>query len=389
MIRHTKHIILLLIIFAASGCIDEYDPEFKSDFERLLVVEGNIHQGAGPFRVRLSYTVPVDQPNNIPGTGFEVIIIDDLGHEFNLIYTGDGYYEGEPSGFEAEVGRKYKLHLFSPETGKTYESSWETIGEPVQIETVYTQAESHEDPDFNHNLQGLQFYLNTGDFATDTTYFMWELIETYKYYSNYALAFIYDGEMKEAQTPDSLYVCYRTDAINNIFTRGTADLAQNSLSGYPLHFVDTETKRLMARYSILVRQHVISGKAHLFWKEVNELINNNATLFASQPYQIQGNIRNINNDSEVVLGYFSASGVSEKRIFIDRPSALDFYYPLTCELYTQNLESIFKSLKSKWPLFLTKDYSTGFPIPAYPPDQSCIDCRDNGGVVEPPEFWIE
>lgn len=389
MINHTKHIIFILFLLLMAACIDEYDPDFKDDFERLLVVEGNIHQGSGPFKVRLSYTVPVDQPNNVPANGFEVFIVDDLGNEFNLTYTGNGYYEGSPQGFEAEIGRSYQLQLYSPAAKKTYESSWEKIGEPVLVDSIYSEIEYQEDPDLSHQLQGLRFYLNTAGFESDSTYFMWELVETYKYYANYTMAYIFDGELKEAQTPDSLYICYKTEKVNEIFTRATADLAQSRILGFPLHFVDTESKRLMARYSVLVKQHTVSKSAYEFWSEVNELISNNATLFASQPYQIEGNMRNVNNEAKVVLGYFSASGVSEKRFFVDKPTSLDFYYPLTCDLYTEGFSSIFNALKGEWPLFLTVEFSSGFPAPAFPPDQSCIDCTQNGGVVEPPEFWIE
>ena len=116
-------------------------------------------------------------------------------------------------------------------------------------------------------------------------------------------------------------------------------------------------------------------------------MNDQEGLYTEQPYQVNGNIRNISNPDEIVLGYFMVAGISEMRIFMDRPTEVEFNYP-KCELGPADFEAM-EYLRMApsylWPIYLTEGEGHA---KAYP-HQDCIDCTRNDGNLEKPEFWID
>lgn len=383
--------VLILSLFVFSSCVEEFEPEFENQNSAMLVVDGEINQGTGQVQVTLSYSTNADQPVFNPATLFEVTVMDNLGNKIQLSHIGYGTYLDKNNEFLALEEREYKLHLKSLRNGKEYESSWERLPQAVEIDEIYTEFEYQEDEDVDHILEGIRFYLNTDEFNTDTTCFRWELTETYKYLAQYGLYFIYEGELESTTAFDSLYTCYKTQAVEERFNRGTSDLSENRLIGFPLNFVSTESDRLLQRYCLHVKQKVISRQANKFWNEVASITSNEATLFTTQPFQIQGNVKNIHDDSEIVLGYFEASAVSEKRIFVDKPLNLEFYNgESSCELITDEILPLLEGYsRISYPLYCTAIYQNGFMIMAFPVDQSCIDCTKKGGKINVPEFWID
>ena len=96
-------------------------------------------------------------------------------------------------------------------------------------------------------------------------------------------------------------------------------------------------------------------------------------------------------NSEPVLGYFLVAGISEKRIFIDRPKELDFYYQDECNLLTDDLMNMLWLMHDQWPVLLAGKITTYGHVPALVADKACLDCRleyERASITEPP-FWVE
>ncbi|RLD45961.1 MAG: hypothetical protein DRI88_08155, partial [Bacteroidetes bacterium] len=108
-----------------------------------------------------------------------------------------------------------------------------------------------------------------------------------------------------------------------------------------------------------------------------------------QPYQIKGNVHNVDNGEDVLLGYFLVAGVSEKRIFVNRPlsTEVEFYYGI-CVLNDRDYDA-YRALgwtgPAVWPLYVTTDSDNRRALP----DQRCMDCRLKGGTIEKPDFWTD
>jgi hypothetical protein len=373
-----------------TSCVEEYWPDLGLKYENAVVVDGMITNDPGPYTVTLSRSSSVSQPAFLPLVGCEVSIMDNLGNSEILKEESDGIYRTSPNGIQGEVGISYKLSIQTP-NGRHYESEYAYLSPPTTIDSIYYLPELKEVVDADHPTNGLQFYINTGMAEQDTNYYLWRLESSFKFEANHRVMFIFDGTMERFFPSDSLLTCWWTGSAKEIFTYSTEKLSQPVIRNFPLNYVDTETKMLSIRYSLLVNQLSITKAAHKFWNSLSEMESESGSMFSRQPYQVRGNVRCLEDDDEPVLGYFMVAGKSSKRIFVDRPSELDFFYSAKCNLITQELYTLLWGMVSSWPVLLAGQVTENGYVPALTSDQGCVDCREeyNGATLQQPDFWIE
>jgi hypothetical protein len=378
-----------LFVLLLFGCKEEFPLDFNSN-EKILVVEGGITNKPGPYSVRLSTTLPVNQPIRVPFEKCVVTLSDDQGRSEILTETNPGVYLTSKQGIQGTIGFKYSLSVVTPDN-KVYQTSFEEMKPETEIDSVYAELTNHEDLDYPFGLPGYQFYVDTKSVIDKETYMMWNLEETYKYEADYKLyALYYFGDYFYANRHkdtialitglnyDTLYTCWKTDPVRNIFTGQIANLSDLKITRQPLHFVGTETKKLSIRYSLFVQQCTISKEAYNFWESIRDQISDESFLYTKQPYNITGNLQNIDDKDELTFGYFTVASVSEKRIFYTRPNTT-FYFdkgfaadPIDLHKKAQPVYLIFRELLGI--AFVHKD---------------CVDCRTEGGVIKKPDFWVE
>ena len=89
-----------------------------------------------------------------------------------------------------------------------------------------------------------------------------------------------------------------------------ADQSESVIAKHPLVFITNETARLQRRYKLKVKQYVLSDEAYFYHEKLKEITGQNGTIFDEQPFTLRGNVRSIENPSEIVMGNFIVSGVS-------------------------------------------------------------------------------
>ncbi len=383
---HAMALLYFMVVF--SSCEEPYWPELGNKYEDLLVVEGRITNQPGPYTIRLSHSTTLLYPKYFPLSDYEVIIMDDAGHIETLTESEPGIYETEPDGIRGIVGRSYKITLNSP-TGNSYTSDYERLREPMQIDTIYTTIEYHSSEFYSFGIPGYQFYVTTQMGSTDTNYIRWQLEETFQYTSDFKIYFYYDGQLHPFANPDSLHTCWKTEPVYEIFTGTTASLEQPVITDFPFHYVSFEEREFSIRYSLLINQLTLSKKGYDYWSEVKKQNTSGGELYTSLPYQIQGNVYNTEDRTKPVLGYFEVAGMDTKRIFMNRPSPpIQMYYPI-CELtegdYMEygNMFRIFNP--REWPKYVVVDENGNRAVP----QKNCSDCRQKGGAIVKPDFWID
>lgn len=438
-----KHITYVFIfslpILLLLSCVDETWPELDPSDEDLLVVEGRITNLPGPYTVKLSRTLPMDSlsENNtmaddfVPFTNAVVSITDDQNNSETLTEIEPGIYKTAEGGIQGMVGKSYKLTIVS-EDGKAYESDYEEILEPIGIDSIYTKEELVDDV-----ILGYRFVVSSDLNPAERNFYKWELYETYEYHAPYNPQYEFNGVFTNAYTdaqgnfhpgsysdtrpynipklPNSLNlnVCWQTEKVEGSYRETTKYISTSKIDEFPLHFIYYGHTKLRFKYNLLVQQHSISEKAYNYLEELEEQNSYDENeLYTKQPYQMRGNVRNINNSGEPVLGYFYTSGISEKRMYAPpdkRPKHKNEYAAFYC--YSANLLSVsylgvgatnqidlFLELMSNrpsyWPVYfgpaviyhpdkMPWDWDIWFA--AYP--KYCYDCREKGGQLEKPDFW--
>ena len=380
----TINIVMALAMVILGSCREAYWPELKG-YENLLVVDGLITDQPGPYEVRLSYSTSVQNPFLVPFKGAIVTIIDSEGLSETLTETEDGVYQTSETGIRGKVGQRYRIVINTPD-GSTYESPFQEIRPPVGIAGVYAESKTIQTEDEFYPLYGKQFYLDTETALSDTTYLTWRMYGDYKYLVDYLIRFKYDRrQLTVFPKPDSLYVCYGHEKITDLITMKTENLEEPKIVRLPLTFVSTETRKLMIRYSLLVKQLSLTREAYDFYNDLSIMNTQEGALYNTQPFQVRGNVVNRDDPDEIVLGYFLAAGMTEKRIYINRPTDLPFRYGI-CVLTDRDYEAyryIGLSSSTDWPVYVTTDINGSSALP----EQDCIDCRRLGGKIQKPGFW--
>jgi len=382
-----KHVVLFLLLLSPFACVEKYWPDLDNKYQNILVIDGMITSDPGPYYIKLSLATTVNYPELLPLSGYNISITDDAGTTEMLIEISPGIYSTSATGIRGIAGRKYKTQITSP-NGKIYQSDFETLKSPVGIDSVYAEFEIHPNYSASFPTEGDQFYLNTRRGISDTNFYMWRLERSFEYKASFKIRYIYEGSLKPFPNSDSLETCWKTDKIMQIFTFNTIGMTDPVVTRFPLIYVTTNTRELSERYSLLVQQFTMSENAYTFWNSVREQNSTQDNLYTRQPFQIRGNVYNIDTPDEPVLGYFLVAGITNKRIFVDPPlPPVHFRYPI-CVLTEpdfQNVASIFLSKPNEWPIYLTTSNSGAIALP----NQDCMDCQLSGGTIEKPDFWVD
>jgi hypothetical protein len=413
-------------------CIEEYDPGLNVDAD-LLTVNASIVRGHEEQTVVITRSTPLDDIQYIAVEDCDVSVSDERGNIFQFEEISSGQYVAEIDDSYLSIGAKFKLTIKTPDDN-LYESGYEEIHDCPPVDNLYFKEEPGYSKVLHSDIDGLRLYTDLRALEGYTGYYRWKIHETWEYRSKNKFI---DAELVGVNTkiridtveiypimeidttlvpvpvfyyynkPDSLQYCWHEAEITELYSSSTGNLITDARKQVPLHHVFGHDERLMVRYSCLVSQYSLSEGAYHYWHNKKVEIQESGGIYFTQPSQTIANIKNVNNEQETILGYFWTSTVKQKRIFYDGPFIPDDYRIVPCHTERIYLEDYFgldlsgsdKYVlvnRSHFPLYLEirivraidpitmKGYWDTIYSSA---DQSCFDCRLQGGTVERPDYW--
>jgi hypothetical protein len=374
---------LITICILMCGCVEPYYLSIEGN-QRSLVIVGQITDLEGYHYINISRSSPQNDPQETPEEGCQVEVLDDKGNSFLFYESEPGMYEQWLNQDFLSAGTQYRLHVTTAD-GKEYQSEYDSLLPCPPIDSVYYHPEIVETSDPEDPLYGIQFYIDLEASDEYARSYNWVLEETWEYHVPYHIQYIWDGTVREMEYPFIFKRCWKTESIHEINTLTTRHLNSNKFSKYPLQYVSSETNRLRLKYSLLIKQHSLSDAAYNYWDQLKIQSQESGGLHEIQPVNIRGNISNIHDPSELVLGNFYASSVTEKRVFVSED--FDFpYYWFRCHLDLILPDEL--TIYRDYPIYLLsldEDDQEGPPYGIAP--IKCFDCREGGGTIEKPEFW--
>ncbi len=380
----------VVVLLFICGCVEPFFPSFPQNSASLLVVEGSITDAEGPQTVHLTRSFEISSSEATPVSGAGVAIEEEDGAIASLNETSPGIYS--TTDIQGKVGKRYRLSFTL--NGDQYVSSWVRIRQSPPMDSVYWRLSQKETSDPEVTNPGIQILVATDGSESDVQYYRWVWDETWEISVNHPTFWTYVGKFEVERRDDMRNLCWSEFSPRTINVLTTKDLGRNVISGHPLLFVTNAQERLTRRYSLVVKQYALEEEEYTFWKNLEESNERSADLFDKQPARVIGNIQNTGNPEEVVLGYFWASGVSEKRIFIKNSE-------VTPELRRRpkcNLDTVRRSFRHDFRLFqrlragqifydFWRDSLTGQILGSLVTTPRCSDCVFKGGKIEKPEFW--
>ncbi|AQG79517.1 DUF4249 domain-containing protein [Spirosoma montaniterrae] len=321
------------------GCIDPIAPRFNLTAD-VLVVDGTITDRAEPQRIRLNRSAAdrfTGRFGDTPLTGARVTVRVNDDETITAREVSPGTYQ-LPDGFRGRVGNRYQLQLELAD-GMRYASSTETM---PAVSPILTTTDVYNPRSLTGQLSPLtaanDLFIDTQDPAGTPNYYRWDWVlwEKQDFCQTCGNDQVYyerddAGNLVEKCMPNRIvplpfprpqnidYEC-RTQCWEILYS------SQLSLFSDALSDGKRITNRRVAQipfyqyYPALVeiRQSALTAEAYRYFRRLDEQSQQTGGLTDTPPAAPVGNIRNLSNDREEVVGYFTASGVSAVRYWLTR-----------------------------------------------------------------------
>jgi len=382
-----KPIFVLFIIGNLFTCIEPYTPNLGR-FESLLVVDALLTDENASNYVKISRTVATAGQDPETVKGAQVTVTDDSGEIACFTEKGDGVYKSDSTVFRGETGRTYTLHIKTSD-GNEYKSDPCMLSPVQDIDTIYYKLD--EEIIDNDIKSGLRLYVKSKS-TTGCGYNRWTYHEWWKIEAYYAQESVYVDSATFLPYKPYKRFCYANKKSGDIIIKP----AQENID-QPLFFIASQlSPRLLIEYCLELKQLSISKEEYEFWNCMKQIGESGSSIFDKQPFQISGNVHNVNAPDQKVLGYFQVSGVKMMRRYITYKQAKEagvirYIYPCTAILAerTRDLstwDKVYKSYISGGLIFVRPVFDPGGLAKMMFVTPLCGDCTLSGNLAKP-DFW--
>lgn len=399
--RHSL-VFALAAAMLATACVYDYNPQIDGE-GGFMIVSGDIVLGE-QFTISLSNSWSLVDTND---TSYERMrdlysskmhIEDSRGGRYESINaSGDGMMEeGNVATFDmsgADLSLEYRLVIENPRG--TYASGWETALPPGQIDSLsYRISDDRSTVSIN---------VSSHADGSDGLY-RWTVSEDWEYHSDFYTDrfFIpaggyYYGERCDVdmiatyRNGDNLYFCWSKGVRPETMIASTDMLSENRVVDHQLYTLGCYDERVSVLYSAKVTQARLSREAYDYYMVQERNSSDVGGLFSPEPSELRGNVRNLDDPSEKVLGYVSVLQTVSERLFIDN-ARTRFYKrrsqpippPDTLAIDSWRMAYMSGKLPTLPILHPVTGEETGF-FEWYP--ARCVDCRYGSGGKDKPDFW--
>lgn len=303
------------------SCVQPFDIGVVSNPTPQLVVEGSINDAADVFTVRLSTSSTFNGVEvNTLGINAQVQIINGADETTHLQELLPGVYRTDTASLIGRVGESYTLRI-QLANGESYTSTAETIPQPVNVgqgraEAVEFRGVSDDRipfVEYSHNVFAQLDNTEEDHFVRLVTA-GWARVQV-----DYPLCGGFTGDIIAPAGPP---VCW---SRRNPVTRQIYTVTNQGISGskyevlaenVPFDFRDAFVADVFA--------NAMSSEAFAYWELAKAQINRAGGVFDPPFAPVVGNIRNVNDPEEVVLGYFHAYAQTFTRVCFDRAGVPGF-----------------------------------------------------------------
>ena len=290
------------LLFLITSCLDPIAFE-SSDNQGLLVIDGQLNPSDEDQIIRISRTVEFGDKFLDPVEGASV----------KLVYNDDSdvYEELEPGVYrliqnEVEIteGGFYHVEIVLRD-GSTYQSTPAEMPAVQKADSAYFSIETglvtaRSGIELEQRI--VQVYVDS-DVITDDdnpAYLRWYVDEYYSFA---------EPNCGGLHQPKTCYVPLEGNPQDiTLFT--SRDLGIERIEGLRVAtksmFPEVEFRGL---HYFNVNQFALSQEAYEYWEKVEESVSQEGTVFDRPPARIGGNIFNVDDRKEVVLGYFEVANL--------------------------------------------------------------------------------
>ena len=302
---------ILIIGFLTSSCVEPFIPEVDTS-NQILVVEGLITNTENKHLIKLSLSSNFNEDFSFsPLRNADVSVIDGNGINYAFEETEPGfYYNSNP--FTGEIGQSYTL-IVETEGGNLYRSDHQKIMPTITIDSLEAKWDVRDLYDIDNNgeqtiqsFEGVSLWADIKSnsqnppkvrFETDviTQYILIDFSDDPDFFYCHVrknIDFKVNVIIPDFQTNSN------TSAYHDVgfIRRGVKVIIPDSLRLMYIH------KRI-----VVLRQFTLNEQSYSFYKQLNDQLEAEGSLFDPSPFQLKGNIYCVNDPTKKAVGLFEAS----------------------------------------------------------------------------------
>ena len=383
-----NYITFIILSMSLSSCLEPYDVDIYTS-KGYLLIDGTITNLVEQQYITIARTDPdvkytsseftsqIIPPKkaSIPLIKAVVRLVVNGSESIALTEAEPGLYV-LPKSFKGKVGDVYKLSILTLD-GKNYESSDEKMLPVPPIMKVTETFNSKGIPRrsiYGDDTPTNDLFVDFDDPEGEKNFYRWRWddYETIKICESCVRARYYQYETEKGLTgscfkditinPNEIYdytcqdVCWEifpsTDILifSDLYTNGQSQTAK-LVAQVPLY----QTNACLVN----IQQMSISANAYRYYKLLQDQSVSTGTLADTPPAPIRSNVYNVNDKTELVLGYFTASAVYEEPTMVYRKNTVGGEF-----------DSIFRFINNRYVQVEPKSFERGKK-----PDALCIPSR--------------
>jgi hypothetical protein len=297
----------LLFFLITINCVTTYNFE-PDEWDSYLVVSGGINQLDNYNQIKLfSSTKYGTSVNSNPINDAEIMLVNSINESEPFFFEGDGIYTYFGTDLKVTVGESYHIEITLE--NKTYKTQPQKVPEPVPPDSLNYKFGYRTSVNLIGNevtYENVDIFINTPiNINGQTSYLRWKVDESWVFT---------EIVCSPLARPKSCYMSNKLET-ERIFT-----FSSKGISGNYLERKLIAQKRITDRVEFIERhffnayQYSLPKDAYDYWEKVVALANPSGDIFDLPPAPLRGNVYNIEDSEEIVLGYFEVASKSVVRV---------------------------------------------------------------------------
>ncbi len=311
---------LLLAFLCSTNCVSPYDfdPGYAGSF---LVVNGGINQLDNVNRIRLTLSAPYQRfSNTSPIESAEIFLFNSKNESEAFNYESDGWYVHFGGKVDVKTGECY--HIEISYLNKKFRTDPQMMPSPVTPDSISYISGLRDITNNNGRVitvESIDIFINTPiNVSSETSYLRWKVDETW---------LLAERQCGPLHIPKA---CFINQELNNdeIYIYSSEKNSGNYLPRQLIaEKIYPKKIEFSSKHFFNATQLTIDKKAFEYWQKVVQLANPDGNIFDLPPAPLRGNVYNINDEDEIVLGYFEVAGKSIARRILYKNDILPLWVP--------------------------------------------------------------
>ena len=340
---------IYLIVILLTGCIDPVYFKFAGQTEHL-VIEAELTNEKSLQYIRISRSSSFSYPYNQYEKQATVYVTGIEGEYISYHYSDRGYYY--PDSLQVGIiGHTYTLHVITP-GGNRYQSTPVTMKAPIPIDSVYFEydkvlavVKGRKD---REPTEGYNVLVNYKDPGETSNFYRWSYNCQFEVKTHPENFVDYECCFMPVHRPKKCCAyCWVKETSDNFIVNDDRLTNGQEVVGQKTLFIPFQ-KYLNMKYKLNLFQHSITEEEFLFYKYMINQSQSNGGILDPPPTEFKGNIFNVNNPDEKVIGIFDVSGVSSYHVTLIGPEIPYYKLPFVWDDDCRTIENSTAEKPEDW-----------------------------------------